>query len=467
VIQPPSDARSPQIPAVASGEPLPEYVPLEVLVTVPRNASQSLDAQIARDYGLAVVDRRSLALTNERLLRLRTRPGRSVPSLAERIERDPRVSAAQPNYLYRSPSPNMAAAPEPLPTAPMTPGPQPPGPQNAPAPQGAPDQAGLPEQQPQDAPDVPDAPNASGQPPALPGPGGAVPENPNTPPPALAAQYGLTKVNAVSAHALARGEGVLVAVIDSGVDRVHPDLKDAVASHFDVFGDQEDAFDTHGTAVAGIIGGRGLVRGVAPRARLLDVRAFKAGVRGGPKLATTFVLASGLEWAVGQTARILNLSFEGPRDPQLGRIIRSAAKRGAIMVAAAGNGGADAQPAYPAAYEEVIAVTATDPADKLYGKANRGSYIAIAAPGVDIFAPIPGKAHGMHSGTSFAAAHVSGIIALLLQRVPDLNAREVLDVLLYGARDLGPPGRDPSFGAGEADAVRALGRLESVLAARR
>jgi subtilisin family serine protease len=127
-----------------------------------------------------------------------------------------------------------------------------------------------------------------------------------------------------------------------------------------------------------------------------------------------------------------------------------------IFVAAAGNGGPNAASAYPAAYERVIAVTAIDSDDQLYGKANRGAYVALAAPGVDILALAPRGAYEMSSGTSLAAAHVSGIVALMLERRPGLTTDQARAILLRTARD---PGHDASrrgLGAGIIDAARAV-----------
>src|SRR4051794_36526576 len=103
----------------------------------------------------------------------------------------------------------------------------------------------------------------------------------------------------------------------------------------------------------------------------------------------------------------------------------------------------------------VIAVSATDSQDKLFSASNRGGHIAIAAPGVDIFLPTPGDKYQMTSGTSFSAAYISGIVALMLERNPALKPAEVRATLMKTARDLGAPGRDDLFGAGEADAYAA------------
>ena len=156
------------------------------------------------------------------------------------------------------------------------------------------------------------------------------------------------------------------------------------------------------------------------------------------------------------------MSFAGSYDPLLEKGVAAAHERQVIMVAAAGNKGPEAPPAYPAAYSQVIAVTATDIADRLYSEANQGAYVAIAAPGVDVLVLALGHAHLIQSGTSFAAAHVSGILALLLEQQPQLTAQEALWALTAGARDLGPAGWDSRFGAGRANASTSLllvGRL--------
>src|SRR5439155_11718395 len=120
--------------------------------------------------------------------------------------------------------------------------------------------------------------------------------------------------------------------------------------------------------------------------------------------------------------------------------------RGILMVAAAGNAGAKSPPLYPAANPNVIAVSGTDAQEKLFTASNRGNHIAIAAPGVDIFLPAPDEKYQITSGTSFSAAYVSGLAALLLERNPALKPDEVRAILMKTARDLGDPGRANRFG---------------------
>ena len=163
------------------------------------------------------------------------------------------------------------------------------------------------------------------------------------------------------------------------------------------------------------------------------MRAFRGGKKS-PAQSTSLQLLKGINWAFDAGAKIMNMSFTGPMDPLLERIVKAAAEKGVIFIAAAGNNGPKGAPVYPAAYPEVIAVTATDEKDKLYGKANRGDYISIAAPGVDIIAPALKGSYELSSGTSMAAAHVSGVVALLLERDGKLDWSEVRAILSASAR---------------------------------
>ncbi|MBS0249407.1 MAG: S8 family serine peptidase, partial [Proteobacteria bacterium] len=126
------------------------------------------------------------------------------------------------------------------------------------------------------------------------------------------------------------------------------------------------------------------------------------------------------------------------------------------LIAAAGNAGAKSPPLYPAADANVIAVSATDADDKLFAQSNRGPHIAIAAPGDQLLVAVPGG-YEVSSGTSYSAAEISGVVALMLERDPKLTPAKALRLLQATARDLGPKGRDSEFGAGLADAFAALG----------
>ena len=280
-------------------------------------------------------------------------------------------------------------------------------------------------------------------------------------------QYALTKVDIASAHKLAHGRGARIAIIDSAIDGSHPDLEGAVEAAFDAVVEKAAPPDDHGTAIAGIIRARGQLRGIAPEARLLSVSVYETTGAKGAIAATTSNLLRGVDWALARRARVINMSLAGPHDALLERSIDAAYRERAIIVAAAGNAGAKAPPAYPAAYGQVIAVTATDVADRLYASANHGGYIAVAAPGVDILAPSLNHAHQLQTGTSFAAAHVSGIVALMIERDPALSVEAVRQALMKAAGDLGAPGRDNRFGAGRADAFRSLGLVDQTKQAER
>ena len=127
-----------------------------------------------------------------------------------------------------------------------------------------------------------------------------------------------------------------------------------------------------------------------------------------------------------------------------------------MLIAAAGNAGPKSPPLFPGADPNVIAVTATDVDDKLFTGANRGRYIAVAAPGVDILVPAPEDAYQLTTGTSVAAAQVSGVVALMLERNPKLTPADVRRILTSTARRLGTAPRDDNFGAGLIDPLRAI-----------
>jgi subtilisin family serine protease len=277
-----------------------------------------------------------------------------------------------------------------------------------------------------------------------------------------AAQYALAKLRLPQAHALAKGDKVPVAVIDSGIDANHPELAGAIAESYDTL-TTPMAPHKHGTAIAGLIAAHGKLMGAAPRAPILAIRAFDG--TGASAEGTTFNILKGLDWAAAHGARVINMSFAGPSDPAIHRSLAAAHKKGIVLVAAAGNAGPKSPPLYPAADPNVIAVTATDAEDKLFPQSNRGHYIAVAAPGAQILVAIPDGGYEVASGTSYSAAEVSGIVALMLERNRDLTPDKARDILLATAKDLGPKGRDILFGAGLADAYGALMAEQAPMAA--
>jgi len=262
-------------------------------------------------------------------------------------------------------------------------------------------------------------------------------------------QYAVLQMHLLEAHRVATGLGVSVAVIDSGIDSTNPELAGSIADAFDAI---EGAArpHKHGTAVAGIIGSHARLLGVAPNAKLLAIRAFASeGGRIGADGTTDHIVRS-VEWAHQRGARVVNMSFTGPRDPLLSRELRAGKEKGIVFVAAAGNEG----PNPAAADDSVIAVTASDATDNLYPAANRGPHVCLAAPGVDVRVAGPSGTYEFGSGTSMAAAHVSGAVALMLQSRPDLSPTAVRTILLNRARRLRTEtGGDGNCGIGVVDAL--------------
>jgi subtilisin family serine protease len=266
-------------------------------------------------------------------------------------------------------------------------------------------------------------------------------------------QYARLKLRLPEAHAITDGANVTVAVIDSGIDLKHPEFAGVTITPFDAI-DSKEGPHAHGTGVAGTIVSHVRLTGSAPAAHILAIRAFSASGKGGE--STSFVILKALDLAASHGAQIVNMSFAGPKDAIISRGLAALAARNIVAVAAAGNAGPKSPPLYPAADASVIAVSATDAQDKLFAASNRGSYIALSAPGVDLFLPAPDDKYQITSGTSFSSAYVSGLAALVLARNPSLKPDEVRGVLMKTARDLGPPGPDDQFGAGEADAFAAV-----------
>jgi subtilisin family serine protease len=264
-------------------------------------------------------------------------------------------------------------------------------------------------------------------------------------------QYVVRKLHLLEAHRINSGDDVLVALIDSKVDTGHPDLAGVVAAEFDAVGTATQAH-SHGTAMAGAIAAHSKLLGVAPKVKLLAIRAFSG--TGESAQSTTFSILKGLDWAASKNARIVNMSFAGPADMLLQEMLAKANTRGIVLVAAVGNAGPRSPPLYPAADTGVIGVTATDADDKLMPQANRGPQVAVAAPGVEILAAAPDGGYQVTSGTSVAAAHASGVAALLLAANPRLTPAQVRASLVRSAQRI--PGKRDEVGAGVVDALAVI-----------
>ncbi len=263
-------------------------------------------------------------------------------------------------------------------------------------------------------------------------------------------QWYLARIGAPAAWGAGiTGEGVLVAVVDSGVDASHPDLKGRVERGYDFVEDDEDTSDAygHGTHVAGIIAAAGDngegIAGLAWRARVLPVRVLD-----GSGYGYYSDIIAGIRYAADHGARIINLSLGGGAQSQaLQEAVDYARSKGCLLVAAAGNSGLESL-SYPAACEGVVGVGAADTDDRPASFSNRGDALDLIAPGVAIYSAYVGNRYASLSGTSMAAPQVSGALALLLSREPGLGVSQAEARLTAGARDLCEVGWDPYSGWG-------------------
>lgn len=249
---------------------------------------------------------------------------------------------------------------------------------------------------------------------------------------------------------------VVIGMIDTGLNADHTTFAGAaleLTRLSDATLDPSRA--VHGTAVAAILVGSPESRspGLVPWARLVAVDAFHRA--GQDERADVVALIEGLGFLADQGVQVVNLSLTGPPNTVLEEAIaRLVNEEGIVIVAAAGNGGPQAEPAYPAAYDGVIAVTAMDGRDGVYRRAQQGEHVDLAAPGVEVWTAASVSGARSKTGTSFAVPFVTAAAALVVQGNPALTPAEVEAVLAAGARDLGDPGRDPVYGHG---AVMAAG----------
>jgi subtilisin family serine protease len=362
-------ARPPSKPALSAGvPPITEtrYVQNEVVFEFKSNASPASIDQIIAANRLERIASWKFKLTDSILYRYRITDGRSVSVVIAALEQNSNISSAQPNYIYAL----QQAAPQPVSKV----------------------------------------------------------SNTSLPP-----QYAVEIMHVREAHKLAKGSNILISVIDSAIDKDHPELLGTVTDSFDPVGGTAKP-DSHGTAMSGALAAHGQLEGIAPDAKIIAVRAFagknepaettQSGAQG-----TSFHVLRGLDWSYEKNARIVNMSFAGPKDPALSRMIAAAKDKRMVIIAAAGNAGIASAPLYPAADPNVIAVAATDTESKLYIQSNRGAYISVAAPGVDILVAAPNGAYDFSTGTSVATAHVSGVAALILQKQPNLDSDGVRKAL--------------------------------------
>lgn len=242
----------------------------------------------------------------------------------------------------------------------------------------------------------------------------------------------------------------LIGLIDTGIDLDHEALRGQSIELLNVSGEpgRSSSLD-HGTAIAALLVGRAdsATPGLVPQARLVAVDAFSKG-DGTADRADVVSLVSALEALADRGVKIVNLSLSGPPNEVLRKAVEAAHAKAIVLVAAAGNNGAGAEPSYPAAYPGVIAVTAVDRQLNVYRRATRGPYVAFSAPGVEIRTAQASGASAAKSGTSYAVPFVSAALAMMRAARPETDVEKLQMRLQDNTRDLGAPGRDPTFGYG-------------------
>jgi hypothetical protein len=277
-------------------------------------------------------------------------------------------------------------------------------------------------------------------------------------------QHSAQVLRLAQAHRWATGKGVRIAVIDTGVDVEHPELRGQITKtgNFVELGGRADVnfnTDIHGTAVAGVIAAAlnsdlGLV-GVAPQAQVFALKACwqeRPGAR--EAVCDSYTLSKAIDFAISQGAQVLNFSLAGPPDPMIAKLVAAALRRGIVVVAA---DGPDPARSFPATQRGVLGVAGSDDLQgRLRYPARRLAAGTLAAPGVDILTTVPHGHYDFFSGASFAAAQVSGVVALLLEREPKLTPVQVAALFHRTAHLIPALSGDPAASIDQIDACAAL-----------
>ncbi|MEZ4660814.1 MAG: S8 family peptidase [Caldilineaceae bacterium] len=275
--------------------------------------------------------------------------------------------------------------------------------------------------------------------------------------------YGLTRVQALDAwDAITGTQDVIIAVLDTGINPEHPEFAGRIIMGYDYINDDADPTDDHGhgshvsgIAAAALNNGHGAA-GICPNCSILAVKVLNENNAG-----TWWSAAQGIIYAVDNGARVINLSL-GANVPSntIKSAIDYAQENGVLIVAAAGNS-ASSNDFYPAAYDGILGISATNSSDELWGLSNHGAFIDVAAPGHLIYGPNKSLddeygGYVYKSGTSMAAPYVTGLAGLLFSQDPSRTATDVADIIMQSADDLGAPGRDDNFGHGRINVLAAI-----------
>jgi type VII secretion-associated serine protease mycosin len=271
------------------------------------------------------------------------------------------------------------------------------------------------------------------------------------------AQWYLGFLRVLDAHKYSEGDGIMVGLVDTGVDAAHPDLTGNVLRGTDLIdagGDGLRDEGGHGTAMAALIAGHGHggggILGVAPKAKILPARSSRA------ELNFLGRESQGIDWVAQHGAKVISLSFSGGPTPQLEQAVEDAQAADIVVVAGVGNAPRQTTVGYSAAYPGVVAVAGVDRSGNHAAVSAAGPEVMVAAPAVDVETAGPGGTYGKGTGTSEATAIVAGVAALVRAKYPQLSAAEVVHRLTATAIDKGTPGRDNEYGYGIVDPVAAL-----------
>ncbi len=274
--------------------------------------------------------------------------------------------------------------------------------------------------------------------------------------PKYGSAWHLPKIQAPAAWDYALGDGVIVAILDTGVDPAHADLLGQLMPGWNAASDNSDTSDIagHGTMVAGTVAaasnnGAG-VASIAWNAHLLPIRVTNST----DGSAYTSVIAAGIKWAADQGARVANVSYDASASATLASAAAYMRGKGGIVVVAGGNSGATLTG--NANSPDLIAVAATDSNDNKASWSTAGNHIDVSAPGVGIWTTTNGGGYGAKSGTSFSSPLTAGVVALIMSANPSLSPDEVELILESSVDDLGTPGWDPQFGFGRINASNAV-----------
>lgn len=271
-------------------------------------------------------------------------------------------------------------------------------------------------------------------------------------------QWNLPAIETNKGWEISKGNtNVTIAVIDTGADLNHPDLKGNLIEGYNVIDSSRQPIDDvgHGTHVAGIIGAvvnnNEGVAGISWYNKVMPIKALDSSGAG-----TTYSVAEGVIWAADHGAKVINMSLGNYADSEfLHDAIKYAYNRDVVIVAATGNDNTE-RPGYPAAYPEVFSVSATDAKMNRASFSNYGDYVDVVAPGESIASTYLNNQYAALSGTSMATPHVAALAGLIRSRNPNLNNEEVMDLMRESVVDLGDTGRDKYFGYGQVDIYKAL-----------